>query len=65
MSTDQFNSVADSKEVERYSPVALMFKERVIIIAGNVNPELAINIIAQIKHLEYSAKAEGLEGDRP
>lgn len=63
MSTDQFNSVADSKEVERYSPVALMFKERVIIIAGNVNPELAINIIAQIKHLEYSAKAEGLEGD--
>lgn len=66
MSKDQFNFSADAnseKEVERYSPTALMFKNRVIIVAGEVNDQLAINVIAQIKHLEVSAKAQGLEGD--
>lgn len=42
------------KEVERYSPTALMFKNRMIIVAGQVNTELALNIIAQLKHLEFA-----------
>ncbi len=57
MSKDQFNFSADAnseKEVERYSPTALMFKNRVIIVAGQVNTELALNVIAQIKHLEFA-----------
>lgn len=63
MSKDQFNPVASGdasreKEVERYSPTALMFKNRVIIVAGQVNTELALNVIAQIKHLEFANPEE-------
>ncbi len=66
MSKEQFNSAADNnlpeasreKEVERYSPTALMFKNRVIIVAGQVNTELALNVIAQVKHLEFANPEE-------
>lgn len=62
MSKDDFNPAASEasreKEVERYSPTALMFKNRVIIVAGQVNTELSLNVIAQIKHLEFASPEE-------
>lgn len=68
MSKDQFNNAstdgvfdggytADNnreRDVERYSPTALMFKNRMIIVAGQVDTNLALNIIAQLKHLEFA-----------
>lgn len=72
MSKDQFNPAASEgvregfsmndssreKEVERYSPTALMFKNRVIIVAGQVDTNLALNVIAQVKHLEFANPEE-------
>lgn len=47
---DTFSS--DSKDVERYSPTALMYKNRIINVVGEVNTQMAVNVIAQLKHLE-------------
>ena len=40
------------KEVQRYSPVGLMFKERIILVMGGVDTNMMVNIVAQLKHLE-------------
>lgn len=40
-------------DADRYDPVALMFKERVIQVTGQVNSEMTYHIIAQLKKLEY------------
>ncbi len=50
---DQFNPTANNTaENNRYDPVSLMFKERVIMVAGEVNTQMAYNVIAQLKKLE-------------
>lgn len=48
-----FNNAGGRDDAERYDPVSLMFKERVIMVTGQVNTEMAYNITAQIKKLEY------------
>lgn len=51
---DNFNEFSgDAREADRYDPVSLMFKERVIIVAGQVNTQLMVNIVAQLKKLQY------------
>ncbi len=41
-----------NKEAERFSPEALMHKNRIIIVAGEVNAQLTYRTILYIKHLE-------------
>ncbi len=49
-----FNDMAgDNRDADRYDPVSLMFKERVIMVTGQVNSQMSYNIIAQLKKLEY------------
>lgn len=43
---------AREEEVERYSPTGLMFKNRIIMVLGEVNTQMMANIVAQLKHLE-------------
>jgi ATP-dependent Clp protease protease subunit len=43
---------SEEQEAERYSPIALMFKHRIILAFGEVNAQMAYNIIPQIKKLE-------------
>jgi ATP-dependent Clp protease protease subunit len=43
----------NNQEADRYDPVSLMFKERVIMVAGQVNTQMACSIIAQLKKLEF------------
>jgi ATP-dependent Clp protease protease subunit len=47
------NDFNNNAEAERYDPVSLLFKERVIIVAGQVNTQMAYNIIAQLQKLEF------------
>lgn len=54
MANDGPVSADREEEVQRYSPTALMFKERVIMLHGEVNAQMAYNVIAQVKHLEAS-----------
>jgi ATP-dependent Clp protease protease subunit len=42
----------------RYSPEMWLFKNRVIILAGEVNDQLALNVIAQVKHLEATGPGQ-------
>ena len=46
------------EEVQRYSPTALMFKNRVILLHGEVNAQMAYNVIAQVKHLEAASPTD-------
>ncbi len=52
---NDFNSSVynGSDDADRYDPVALMFKERVIMVEGQVNTQLAHHIISQLKKLEF------------
>lgn len=44
---------SDKDIAERYDPVSLMFKERVVLVQGQVDTNMAVNIISQLKKLEY------------
>ncbi len=43
---------AENKEAERFSPEALMHKNRIVIVAGQVDANLAYRTVLYIKHLE-------------
>lgn len=49
---DTFNN-AGREDADRYDPVSLMFKERIIMVQGQVNTEMAYHLTSQIKKLEY------------
>lgn len=51
-SFDGLPSAAENKEAERFSPEALMHKNRIVIIAGQVDAQLAYRTTVYIKHLE-------------
>lgn len=53
MINNDFNGNSGRDDGNRYDPVSLMFKERVIMVQGQVNTQLAYNITAQLKKLEY------------
>ncbi len=54
----RFDRFDRGDETERYSPTGLMFKNRIILVAGQVDTNLMVNIVAQLKHLEAANPEE-------
>jgi ATP-dependent Clp protease protease subunit len=56
----KFNEMAglEDDKYDRYDPVALLFKNRIIMVTGEVNQQMSYNIIAQLKKLEILDNTE-------
>lgn len=51
---NEFNNItgAGKADAERFDPVSLMFRDRVIMVTGQVGPEMTYHITSQLKKLE-------------